>query len=189
MFLKQTTPYRLHLGCGNIRAKGYCNVDIVETIATDVLDDISSLSLFEKNSAIEIYACHVLEHFCHDDVPRVLKRWYDVLQPGGVLRVSVPDIDRIVKIYLDNWQHFQTPGNSPWIGLIYGGQSSQYDYHKTGFNFCWLKHILEGSGFSDCREYPHYPHFIEGLTDGSLAKEPFGVYLSLNVMSIKPLNA
>ena len=41
---------------------------------------------------------------------------------GGEIRISVPDIDRIVRIYTRNWEHFQTEGNSPWIGLIYGGQ-------------------------------------------------------------------
>lgn len=188
-FFKQKPPYHLHLGCGNIRAEGYCNVDIAATEVTDVIDDVSLLKRFPDRSASEIYACHVLEHFSHDDIPRILRRWYDVLQPGGLLRLSVPDIDRIVKIYSDNWQHFQTPGNSPWIGLIYGGQSSQYDFHKTGFNFCWLKYILENCGFTDCQEYQHYPHFIEGLVDGSLAKEPFGVYLSLNIMATRPSNS
>lgn len=186
-FFEQRPPYRLHLGCGNIHAQGYCNVDIAPTGVTDVIDDVSSLKRFPDKSASEIYACHVLEHFCHDDIPRILRRWYDVLQPGGLLRLSVPDIDRIVKIYLDNWQHFQTPGNSPWIGLIYGGQSTQYDFHKTGFNFCWMKYLLEGCGFINCQEYRHFPHFIDGLVDGSLAQEPFGVYLSLNIMAVKPL--
>jgi hypothetical protein len=185
-FLKVSPPYRLHLGCGNIRITGFCNVDVVETIATDIIDDVKTLQLLPAESASEIYACHVLEHFSHEDIPLILKRWYEVLQPGGCLRISVPDTDRIVKIYSNNWKHFQTPGNSPWIGLIYGGQSSPYDYHKTGFNFCWLKYLLESCGLSDCREYPHEPHFINGLQDGSLAKEPFGEYLSLNMFTIKP---
>jgi hypothetical protein len=109
-----------------------------------------------------------------------------VLKPHGELRISVPDIDRIVKIYHENWQHFQTPGNSPWIGLLYGGQGDPYDFHKKGFNYCWMRHLLEGVGFVDIAEYPHAPHFIPGVVDASLAKEPFGEFLSLNVVARKP---
>jgi hypothetical protein len=38
---------------------------------------------------------------------------------------------RIVKIYVTNWQHFQTDDNTPWIGLIYGGQLGSYDNRKS----------------------------------------------------------
>ena len=177
---------RLHLGCGNIRLPGFCNVDILTTHAVDVISDISKLDNFNDDSIELIYACHVLEHFSHDDAVNVLKRWFQVLAPGGELRISVPDIDRIVKIYTKNWAHFQTPGHSPWIGLLYGGQGDPYDFHKTGFNFCWMKHLLEKIGFVDIQEYPHEPHFVPGVVDASLAHEPFGEFLSLNVVARKP---
>lgn len=177
---------RLHLGCGNIRLTGFCNVDILTTAAVDVVSDISKLDNFADNSIELIYACHVLEHFSHDEAVSVLRRWFDVLAPGGELRISVPDLDRIVKIYHNNWQHFQTPGNSPWIGLLYGGQGDPYDFHKTGFNFCWMRHLLDKIGFVDIAEYPHEPHFVAGVVDASLAKEPFGEFLSLNVVARKP---
>ena len=90
---------KLHLGCGNIRLKDFCNVDILSTHAVDVVSDISTLNNFNDNSIDLIYACHVLEHFSHDESIKVLKRWFEVLKPGGELRISVPDIDRIVKIY------------------------------------------------------------------------------------------
>lgn len=179
-------PYRLHLGCGNIKLDGFCNVDVLHTIAVDVVDDIRLLKRFPNNSAQEIYACHVLEHFAHHEIEPILKRWFEILAPGGVLRISVPDIDRIVRIYHKNFKHFETPGHSPWIGLIYGGQSTPYDYHKTGFNACWLKYLLEGNGYVECIEYPHEPHFVTGAEDASLAKEPFGEFFSLNMSAEKP---
>lgn len=177
---------RLHLGCGNIRLPEFCNVDILTTPAVDVVSDISKLDNFADDSIELIYACHVLEHFSHDEADKVLRRWFDVLAPGGELRISVPDIDRIVKIYVENWQHFQTPGHSPWIGLLYGGQGDPYDFHKTGFNFCWMRYLLDKIGFIDIAEYPHEPHFVPGVVDASLAKEPFGKFLSLNVVARKP---
>lgn len=189
MFRRRVNPSnvkRLHLGCGNIRLPGFCNVDILTTPAVDVKSDISKLDNFADNSIELIYACHVLEHFSHDEAVRVLRRWFEVLEPGGELRISVPDIDRIVKIYVDNWQHFQTSGNSPWIGLLYGGQGDPYDFHKTGFNFCWMRHLLDEIGYTQIAEYPHEPHFVSGVVDASLAKEPFGRFLSLNMVAHKP---
>ncbi len=180
---------RLHLGCGNIWLSGFCNVDILKTAAADVVSDISKLDNFSNGSIDLIYACHVLEHFSHDDALNVLRRWYEVLAPGGELRISVPDIDRIVKVYSENWQHFHTSGNSPWIGLLYGGQGDPYDFHKTGFNFCWMRFLLERIGYEDIKEYAHEPHFVPGAVDASLAKEPFGHYISLNVIARKPAHA
>ena len=69
---------RLHLGCGNIRLTGFCNVDILTTSAVDVVSDISKLENFSDNSIELIYACHVLEHFSHDEAVDVLQRWFDV---------------------------------------------------------------------------------------------------------------
>lgn len=178
-------PYRLHLGCGSVRLAGFCNVDALPSPAVDVLDDIRTLRRFPDGSVQEIYTCHVLEHFAHDEVEPLLRRWRDLLQPGGKLRISVPDMDRIVQVYARNFDHFQKPGHTPWIGLIYGGQTTPYDFHKTGFNACWLRHLLERNGFTDCREYPHLPHFVPGTQDASLVKEPFGEFLSLNMVATR----
>jgi SAM-dependent methyltransferase len=177
---------KLHLGCGNIHLEGFCNVDILSTSAVDVISDISRLENFSNNSIELIYACHVLEHFSHIEAEQVLSRWFNVLKPGGEIRISVPDIDKIVRIYTNNWQHFQTPGHSPWIGLLYGGQGDPYDFHKTGFNFCWLKFLMEKIGYQSISEYPHSPHFVDGAVDASLAEQPFGEYISLNVLAKKP---
>jgi len=171
---------RLHLGCGDVRIDGWCNVDVDPSTAADVIDDILRLERFADGTADAIYACHVLEHVAHEEVLRTLRTWRRVLKPGGDLYVSVPDIDRIVRIYAANWEHFQTRPNAPWIGLIYGGQLDRFDFHKTGFNLCWMTELLERAGFADVSEYPHAPHPF-GVVDASLAKEPFGEYISLNV--------
>jgi predicted SAM-dependent methyltransferase len=176
---------KLHLGCGNIHIAGWCNVDSLPTGATDVVTDIRSLPGMSDESAEVIYACHVLEHFSHDEVVPILSRWREVLTANGELRISVPDLDAITRIYQKNLSHFQVPGHQPWIGLIYGGQKDAYDFHKTGFNFCWLAHLLDKVGFTQIGRYPHSPHFIPGVADNSLATEPFGEFISLNVRAVK----
>lgn len=177
-------PRRLHIGAGAIHVLGWTNVDIDWRTMPDVVDNALTLKKFPDDHAETIYACHILEHLSHEEVPRVLARWREVLMPGGELRISVPDIDRIVKIYMDNWEHFQTDGNTPWIGLLYGGQEDRYDFHKTGFNFTHLRRLLTDAGFTDVQEYPHAPHFL-GVEDASLASQPFGEFISLNVRATR----
>ncbi len=177
----------LHLGCGNIHISGWCNVDVIKTGATDLVLDIKTLSEIPSNCIDKIYSCHVLEHFGHNEIIGILQRWHDVLKPGGEIRISVPDLDEITRIYQKNIGHFNVPGNQPWIALIYGGQKDEYDFHQTGFNFCWLNYLLVSIGFIDIKKYPNNPHFIEGVIDNSLAAEPFGECISLNVMARKRL--
>jgi hypothetical protein len=57
---------------------------------------------------------------------------------------------------------------------------------KTGFNLCWLKHLMEKIGYVSVAEYPHEPHFVNNTLDASLAKKPFGEFLSLNIIAKKP---
>jgi predicted SAM-dependent methyltransferase len=176
---------RLHLGCGQVHIPGWCNVDGLATGATDVIADLRTLEGIPDACADMVYACHVLEHFSHVDIVPILRRWQQVLKPRGEIRISVPDLDAIMRVYEKNIAHFQVPGHSPWIGLIYGGQKDKYDYHKTGFNFCWLKHLLEQVSFQDVERYPNAPHFVPGVIDNSLGTEPFGEFYSLNVKARK----
>ncbi|MBJ6801937.1 class I SAM-dependent methyltransferase [Geomonas propionica] len=176
---------QLHLGCGNIHLPGWCNVDVINTGATDLVLDIRSLPGLPRGRAERIYSCHVLEHFSHDEIPGILASWHEVLKSGGEIRLSVPDLDAITRIYQANLEHFNVPGHQPWIALIYGGQKDEYDFHKTGFNFCWLKYLLEQAGFSSVERYPNEPHFVPGVIDNSIGKERFGEYFSLNVVARK----
>jgi predicted SAM-dependent methyltransferase len=176
---------QLHLGCGNIHIQGWCNVDVISTGATDLVLDIQTLPGIPNDHADKIYSCHVLEHFCHDEIKNILTRWCEILRPGGEIRISVPDLDSITRIYQKNLDHFNVPGHQPWIALIYGGQKDKYDFHKTGFNYCYLKFLLESVGFIDIDRYPNVPHFIQGVLDNSLAVQPFGEYISLNVIAKK----
>ena len=47
------------------------------------------------------YSSHVLEHFTPSGGKSFLKEQFRVLQPGGVCRVVVPDLEAICKLYLE----------------------------------------------------------------------------------------
>lgn len=138
---------KLHLGCFHKKIHGYTNVDIREDVFPDVVDDICTLKKFKNESVDEIYACHVLEHTSRDDSKKVLKRWFDVLKPGGVLRISVPDLQAVCEYYIcyKNLDILQA--------LLYGSQKHQYDFHYTGWDESTLTRDLMEVNFKNIKRY------------------------------------
>jgi predicted SAM-dependent methyltransferase len=61
------------------------------------------LQQFPNDSIFKIYASHVLEHFYYrlnNEVVKTLTEWKRVLEPGGKLLVSVPDLKTLYWLYL-----------------------------------------------------------------------------------------
>jgi predicted SAM-dependent methyltransferase len=187
LFLRFKKGIGLNIGAGGTVLAGHINVDSLLLRNTELISNIKYLHYFiKKGSVVNIYASHILEHFSEKEVRLVLKKLYGLLQDGGELRISVPDLDKIVKIYAKHLEYFQKRGTAPWIGPIYGGQTTKYDFHKTGFNLNWMKYLLEETGFKKVEEYDAEKFCREhGIADSSLYKKPFGEYVSLNVIAIK----
>lgn len=57
---------------------------------------------FEAGSVDAVYHSHVLEHLDRDAVPGFLREIARVLRPGGIQRIVVPDLEGIVRDYLDD---------------------------------------------------------------------------------------
>jgi predicted SAM-dependent methyltransferase len=173
---------KLHLGCGNVIIQGFINVDVLPSIkGVELVCDLNNLSLFKDEQADFIYICHVLEHFSTTEVPKIINEFSRILRPGGRLRISVPDLNKICSLYVKNIDWFYPP-NNPWIGLLWGGQKDIYDYHKTGFNYPYLEWLLTKTNFTDVKEV--YSNDDLGIVDASQNRLPFGE-ISLNVEAIK----
>ena len=54
---------------------------------------------YSDNSVDLIYASHVFEYFDREEGKKVLREWFRVLKPEGVLRISVPDFEIMSKLY------------------------------------------------------------------------------------------
>ncbi len=132
---------KLHLGCGDKHIDNYINVDARALPGVDVVDDVSTLVSFKENAATLIYVSHVLEHFGRNEYIKSLQRWYDLLQPGGILRIAVPDFGQIVNHY--NQYH----DLRVLRGLLYGGQTYPQNYHYCTWDFETLTSDLEQVGF------------------------------------------
>jgi len=49
-----------------------------------------------------VYHSHVLEHFSKKDGELLIKNCFRILKPGGIIRIAVPDLEGIAKLYLHN---------------------------------------------------------------------------------------
>lgn len=173
---------RLHLGSGSAIIPGFINIDMLSIPGVALRCDLSKKLPFKDESIHECYLCHVLEHFATDQVSQILQELSRIMKPGALLRVCVPDLDTIFRTYVNNIEWFSPPHN-PWLGLIYGGQRDEFDFHRTGFNYRWMEYLLQENGFANIERYD--PEEIHGIRDASFAEEPFGVNVSMNVRAIR----
>jgi len=122
---------KLNLGAGDIPIDGYVNID------RKTGQEVYPLA-YDDNSVDEIRASHILEHFGMREVEKVLKNWVDKLKPGGLIKIAVPDFDKIIQLYKD--------GDAKTLGYLFGGQIDHNDYHKSTFNLKSLATQLERAG-------------------------------------------
>ena len=96
---------------------------------------------YEDSSIQEIFSSHLLEHLSKFDVVPTLKEWFRVLKDGGKLTVRVPDLAWCCQW----WVNHQTTG---WdLDVLFGNQSREGEFHKTGFNREIMVDYLHQAGF------------------------------------------
>jgi predicted SAM-dependent methyltransferase len=97
-------PLYLNLGSGprGLTSDNWINVDGCKDINVDYCMDFNKKFPFSDNCLDGIFCEHVLEHFNIENGQRLLRECFRVLQPGGCLRIIVPDGEKIMKAYFDN---------------------------------------------------------------------------------------
>jgi predicted SAM-dependent methyltransferase len=91
----------LNLGCGARLHPAWTNVDIAPQSAGVMACNLRGPLPFADASFAAVYHSHVLEHFPHEEAKTFLRECFRVLEPGGVLRVVVPDLEQIARLYLE----------------------------------------------------------------------------------------
>ena len=103
----------LNLGCGSHFHPDWTNVNFKSTgegvIAHNLRDGIP----FDDEEFDVVYHSHVLEHFSKDEGTRFIQECCRVLRPGGVLRVVVPDLETIARLYIESLEH-ALAGSAEW---------------------------------------------------------------------------
>jgi ubiquinone/menaquinone biosynthesis C-methylase UbiE len=182
-FGRQAKGLKLHLGCGRKFIPGFVHIDALHYDHVDYCQQVGELGNFATSSVSLIYACHVLEHFSRWHYMNVLAEWFRVLEPGGVLRLSVPDFAACAKLY---YEEGLQAGLTGLVGLVVGGQRDQYDFHGMIFDEPLLTTSLHQVGFKavqrwDWRQVEH--GIIDDYSQAYLPHmdKEHGVLMSLNL--------
>jgi SAM-dependent methyltransferase len=103
----------LNLGCGNRFHPAWINIDI--TAAPGVLaHDLSRGVPMAQNSCDVVYHSAVLEHMRRADALPFLRECFRVLKAGGIIRVAVPDLELICRLYLQKMDEAAAGDAQSW---------------------------------------------------------------------------
>lgn len=143
---------KLNLGCGKRRWPGFVNVDLKDS---DRDCDIRKLP-FADESADEIHAIHVCEHFLITEILSILKEWRRVLKTGGKLIVELPCWDK-VRIHISK---DEADNMTRWA--LYGAPKTHKDGIPAVHKWCWsldeFRHLLITAGFEAVKSEPPKYH-------------------------------
>lgn len=171
---------KLHIG-GTEPHPEWKILDIEPRPEVDFIGNAANLEQFANNSIEAIYASHVLEHFHHGlngELLNTLSEWYRVLQPGGKLYISVPNLGILCWLYLND--KLSVYDRYYLMAVIFGGQTNEYDVHKVGFDLEILSMFLQEVGFINCTEVEEF-----GLFNDTSIMRIENFLISLNVIANK----
>ena len=180
----------LHLGCGKRRLPGYINIDIINYPSVDRIMDVTNLDAFDDNSVSIIYASHILEHFFLHEVDQILSEWYRVLRSEGVLRLSVPDFEKLVFVYNKYKDIRLIMGPLYGKGVIIGANETP---HRFVYDEATLRKLLREAGFNNITRWDWRKVFVGELKDFDDYSQAYiphmdkknGELISLNIEAYK----
>ena len=167
---------QLHLGCGDFHLpEPWVNIDSRMQPGVDRVDNIGLLRRFSLESADRIYCSHALDHFTRWSYQSVLKRWHDLLRPGGELWVSVIDFNVIAELYL-----IRKVPLRQLTGSLAAAQDYENNVRHVHFDRTMLAEDLILAGFRTVvrKEGPFF-------SDDCSASQVAGVNTSLNLIATK----
>jgi predicted SAM-dependent methyltransferase len=90
----------LNLGCGTRLHAAWVNVDLRPLGPGIVTADLRLPLAFGDSEFDVVYHSHLLEHLSKRAGESLLRECHRVLKPEGIIRVVVPDLEQIVRLYL-----------------------------------------------------------------------------------------
>lgn len=188
---------KVHLCCGK-RDFGddWVSIDGSREYSHIKYHDIINLP-FEDNTVDLMYCAHGIEYFDREEIVPILKGWWKKLKPGGILRLAVPDFERMISLYYlyrNNLGHDHPLYSNieTYLGPLYGKMrmNEGFIYHKTAYDKRSLTNLLKNTGFKEVREWD-WRLIDHGIFDDhsqaylpKMDKEN-GTLISLNLEAIK----
>ncbi len=94
---------KLNIGCGEVCFPGWINIDM-DSPKADLRHDMRNPLPYETGTVDFIYSEHFIEHVTAQEGVKVLKDFFRVLKPGGVVRIATPDLNYLLFKYFFFWK-------------------------------------------------------------------------------------
>jgi len=157
----------VNIGCGACGKAGWVNVDFFDNPAVNCVYDCRKGLPFSDGAVRGIFTEHFVEHLDYvEEIPLFLSECHRVLQPGGVVRIIVPDAEKYLRAYCtEGWDemikvrplrpdhsdcHFGSKFNTKMEVLHV--MFRQYFEHKFGYDFSTLQFVLQRYGFAQVQK-------------------------------------
>jgi predicted SAM-dependent methyltransferase len=109
----------------------------------DLVCDARKIDL-PDGCAEEVYSSECLEHVSWKDTDLVLDEWCRLVEPGGIIRVEVPDFLAACQQILS----YETAEEHRAMNQIFfGGQDNQFDYHQAGLTAPMFQDYFDRKGW------------------------------------------
>lgn len=128
----------------------FLNVDIVHFPQVDLVFDIRETFPFDDGMIAEVFSAATLEHFRKHHNEHILREFHRILEPGGLLQVSTPDIEAIARALL-NGEDLDFV-NQHFFGKFKTEDTDDYDVHKWMYPAGAMIDVLETIGFMDVEQ-------------------------------------
>jgi predicted SAM-dependent methyltransferase len=168
----------VNIGCGPCGKSNWVNTDIDAYPGVNCFWDCRRSLPFPNGSAKCIFTEHFVEHldYC-EEIPRFLSECHRVLEPGGIIRIIVPDAQKYIEGYCSTgWEQLTTvrPLGPELSDVHFGSKYNtkmellnvvfrQYFEHKFAWDYESLEFVLRQYGFPTVQRQSFGQSLLKGL--------------------------
>jgi predicted SAM-dependent methyltransferase len=183
----------VNIGAGDNGFDGWVNVDVAKKPKINCRFDCRKRLPFPNESVAVIYSEHFFEHLDYtEEVPLFLQECLRVLQLNGVLRLVVPDGEKLLRAYVsEGWEEIsriESLGRDhadPWVGnfryhtkMEVVNQRFRQGYeHKYCYDFETLDFVLRFFGFRKVIKQNFGISISDRMCPDSSVREPESLYV------------
>lgn len=153
--IKECRQLKLNLGCGPNIKSGWINIDLAGP--SDFILDLREPIPLADCTCQMIYSEHFFEHIGYPETAlKLLRDYYRLLEPGGLLSIGVPDGELALKAYAgDDPEQFFTISKERWHPQWANTRMEQINFmfrqdgeHQFIYDWETLQKAMGEAGFS-----------------------------------------
>jgi len=158
-YLQNHAVKKLQIGCGGQLRDGWLNGNYESWRKGTIFLDASKPFPVDGGQFDFVFSEHMIEHIPHDQGMRMLRECYRILKPGGVIRISTPDLQFLFNLYGERktpladaylkWASGQLIGVLPSCEATFVINNFVRDWgHQFIYDEQTLRESLKSAGFS-----------------------------------------